>query len=47
MKRVVIYSPSGIPYIVDCEDKDEFNNLFRDGWVGDGTPWEELPEADK
>ena len=47
MKRVVIYSPSGISYTVDCEDKDEFNNLFRDDWIGDGTPWEELPEADK
>lgn len=46
MKKAVIYSPDGVPYIVECETKEEFQNQFGNGWVGDGTPWEELPDAD-
>ncbi|MCG0628374.1 hypothetical protein IMAU80174_03024 [Lactiplantibacillus plantarum] len=47
MKKVLIYSPQGTPYFVECDTEQEFNNLFRNGWVGDGTPWKELPEDNK
>lgn len=46
MKKVLIYSPQGTPYFVKCDTEQEFNNLFRNGWVGDGTPWKELPEVE-
>lgn len=46
MKKVLIYSPQGVACVVECDTKQEFNNLFRDGWIGDGTPWEKLSEVD-
>lgn len=47
MKKVLIYSPQGTAYVTECDTEQEFDNLFRNGWVGDGTPWEKLPEVDK
>lgn len=46
MKKVTVWSPEGVAHFVEVETKSEFNNLFRDGWVGNGTPWEELPNVE-